>query len=48
MYNVGGWYDIFEQGTLDSFMALQTRRRESAGQSKTDDGAFGHGALKAT
>jgi predicted acyl esterase len=47
MYNVGGWYDIFEQGTLDSFTALQTEGGPKArGNQKLMMGAFGHGALK--
>lgn len=47
MYNVGGWYDIFEQGTLDSFTVLQTEGGPKArGNQKLLMGAFGHGALK--
>ena len=47
MYNVGGWYDIFEQGTLDSFTVLQTEGGPRArGNQKLMMGAFGHGALK--
>jgi uncharacterized protein len=47
MYNVGGWYDIFEQGTLDSFMVLQTEGGPKArGNQKLMMGAFGHGAMK--
>jgi len=47
MYNVGGWYDIFEQGTLDSFTVLQTDGGPKArGNQKLMMGAFGHGALK--
>jgi putative CocE/NonD family hydrolase len=47
MYNVGGWYDIFEQGTLDSFTALQTEGGPKArGNQKLMMGAFGQGALK--
>lgn len=25
MYNTGGWYDIFSQGTIDNFVGLQTQ-----------------------
>lgn len=47
MYNVGGWYDIFEQGSLDSFMVLQTEGGPKArGNQKLMMGAFGHGVLK--
>ena len=47
MYNVGGWYDIFEQGTLDSFSVLQTDGGPNArGNQKLMMGAFGHGVLK--
>jgi uncharacterized protein len=47
MYNVGGWYDIFEQGTLDSFTVLQTEGGPKArGNQKLMMGAFGHGILK--
>ena len=47
MYNVGGWYDIFLQGTIDSFLALQTDGGPKArGNQKLMMGAFGHGNLK--
>jgi len=46
MYNVGGWYDIFLQGTLDSFVDLETHGGPKArGNQKLMMGAFGHGAL---
>jgi predicted acyl esterase len=47
MYNVGGWYDIFLQGSIDSFLALQTDGGPNArGNQKLMMGAFGHGAMK--
>ncbi len=47
MYNVGGWYDIFQQGNLDAFEGLQYHGGEGAkGNQKLMMGAFGHGALK--
>lgn len=46
MYNVGGWYDIFLQGNIDSFTSLQERGGPKArGNQKLMMGAFGHGAL---
>jgi predicted acyl esterase len=45
-YNVGGWYDIFLQGNIDSFTSLQERGGPKArGNQKLSMGAFGHGAL---
>jgi uncharacterized protein len=47
MYNVGGWYDIFLQGSIDSFLALQGDGGPKArGNQKLMMGAFGHGAMK--
>lgn len=47
MYNVGGWYDIFLQGNIDSFMGLQYHGGpEARGNQKLMMGAFGHRALK--
>ncbi len=47
MYNVGGWYDIFLQGSIDSFKALQEDGGPKArGNQKLMMGAFGHGAMK--
>jgi predicted acyl esterase len=47
MYNLGGWYDIFLQGSIDSFVALQTDGGPKArGNQKLMMGAFGHGAMK--
>ena len=46
MYNIGGWYDIFLQGNIDNFTALQDRGAGKArGSQKLLLGAFGHGAL---
>ena len=46
MYNLGGWYDIFLQGDIDSFTSLQRDGGEGArGNQKLTMGAFGHGAL---
>jgi predicted acyl esterase len=45
-YNVGGWYDIFLQGNIDSFTNLQERGGPKArGNQKLSMGPFGHGAL---
>lgn len=46
MLNVGGWYDIFSQGNIDTFVGLQSQGGEGAkGQQKLAMGAFGHGLL---
>lgn len=46
MYNVGGWYDIFEQGNIDNFVYLQNRGASGAhGNQKLALGPFGHGPL---
>ncbi|HEY4940772.1 MAG TPA: CocE/NonD family hydrolase [Rhizomicrobium sp.] len=46
MYNVGGWYDIFEQGNIDNFVYLQNRGATGArGNQKLALGPFGHGPL---
>jgi len=43
-YNVGGWYDIFLQGNIDGFSALQSNGGPTArGTQKLMLGAFGHG-----
>ena len=45
-YNVGGYYDIFEQGIIDAFTFLQTQGAPSIrGKNRLVLGAFGHGAL---
>jgi len=46
MYNLGGWYDIFLEGNIDSFTALQQDGGSGArGNQKLTMGAFGHGPL---
>ncbi|HMN46129.1 MAG TPA: CocE/NonD family hydrolase [Povalibacter sp.] len=46
MYNVGGWYDIFNIGNLRNFAYLQNRGAPGAkGNQKLLMGPFGHGAL---
>jgi uncharacterized protein len=47
IYNVGGWHDIFTEGTLSNFVYLQNESREGArGNQKLFMGAFGHGRLE--
>ncbi len=47
VYNVGGWYDIFAEGTLSNFVYLQNEGRDGArGKQKLFMGAFGHGQLE--
>lgn len=46
IYNVGGWYDIFNGGTVDNFEFLQNHGAAGArGNQKLLMGPFGHGAL---
>lgn len=46
IFNVGGWYDIFQQGTLKNFMYLQEKGKEGArGNQKMLLGPFAHGEL---
>ena len=46
IYNVGGWYDIFDIGNLKNFEYLQNRGAAGAkGNQKLFMGPFGHGAL---
>ena len=46
MYNLGGWYDIFLEGNIDTFTALQRDGGEGArGKQRLTMGAFGHGPL---
>lgn len=43
---VGGWYDIFTQGTIDSFLARQTRGGPNArGNCRLIMGPWAHGAF---
>ena len=46
IYNVGGWYDIFNGGTVDNFTWLQNRGASGArGNQKLLMGPIGHGQL---
>jgi predicted acyl esterase len=46
MYNVGGWYDIFNTGTIQNFEYLQNHGANGArGNQKLSMGPFGHGEL---
>lgn len=46
MYNVGGWFDIFLQGNVDNFVALQNDgKRGAIGNQKLLMGPFGHGQI---
>lgn len=47
VFNVGGWHDIFAEGTLSNFAYLQNEGREGArGRQKLFIGPFGHGQLE--
>lgn len=46
IYHVGGWYDIFNGGTVDNFQVLQNQGAQGArGNQKLLMGPFGHGPL---
>jgi predicted acyl esterase len=46
MYNVGGWYDIFNHGNISNFEYLQNEGAKGArGNQKLMMGPFGHGEL---
>ena len=46
IYNVGGWYDIFDHGNISNFEYLQNQGAEGArGNQKLYMGPFGHGNL---
>jgi predicted acyl esterase len=46
IFSVGGWYDIFNTGTLRNFTYLQNQGANGArGNQKLRMGPFGHGAL---
>jgi len=46
IYNVGGWYDVFNDGNVDNFTRLQEFGGEGArGRQKLYMGAAGHGGL---
>lgn len=47
VYNVGGWHDIYAEGSLFNYLYLQTEGHPKArGKQKLSMGAFGHGALQ--
>lgn len=47
VYNVGGWHDIYAEGSLYNYLYLQSEGNEKArGKQKLSMGAFGHGALQ--
>ncbi len=46
MVNVGGWYDIFQQGNIDNFVGLHNNGAgKASGNQKLLVGPFGHGEL---
>ena len=46
MYQVGGWFDMFAKGTINTFVHLQNRGREGArGNQKLWMGPWGHSAM---
>lgn len=46
IYNLGGWYDIFNEGNVRNFMKLQHEGSKGArGNQKLEMGPFGHGEL---
>lgn len=47
IYNVGGWHDIYAEGSLHNFVYLQNEGNPQArGKQKLFMGAFGHGTLQ--
>ena len=47
VYNVGGWHDIYAEGSLYNYLYLQNEGNPKArGKQKLSMGAFGHGALQ--
>jgi putative CocE/NonD family hydrolase len=47
IYNVGGWHDIYAEGSLYNYQYLQNEGNEKArGNQKLFMGAFGHGAIE--
>ncbi|MEX0738824.1 MAG: CocE/NonD family hydrolase [Pseudohongiella sp.] len=47
VYNVGGWHDIYAEGSLHNFVYLQNDGNPQArGKQKLFMGAFGHGMLQ--
>jgi predicted acyl esterase len=46
IYNVGGWFDIFQKGSIENFLGLQARGAQGArGNQKLLMAAIGHGPL---
>lgn len=46
IYNLGGWYDIFNEGNVRNFSLLQNHGSKGAkGNQKLEMGPFGHGEL---
>jgi predicted acyl esterase len=46
MYNYGGWYDIFNEGSVRNFQYLQAHGAQGArGNQKLEMGPFGHGPI---
>ncbi|MCZ6793591.1 MAG: CocE/NonD family hydrolase [Planctomycetota bacterium] len=46
IYNVGGWFDIFAQGTIDNFVGLQSKGAGlAAGNQRLVMGPWAHGRL---
>jgi len=47
IYNVGGWHDIYAEGSLSNYLYLQKEGNPAArGKQKLFMGAFGHGTLQ--
>lgn len=47
IYNIGGWHDIYAEGTLSNYLYLQNKGNKKArGKQKLYMGPFGHGALE--
>lgn len=47
IYNVGGWHDIYAEGSLHNFVYLQNEGNlQARGKQKLFMGAFGHGMLQ--
>ena len=47
VYNVGGWHDIYAEGSLHNFVYLQNDGNlQARGKQKLFMGAFGHGVLQ--
>jgi predicted acyl esterase len=47
IFNIGGWHDIFAEGTVSNFVYLQNEGHDGArGKQKLFMGSFGHGQLE--